>query len=628
MSQSHEENERFKLFARRTFLLAGGQAALLSALVGRMYYLQVLESDRYVTLAEENRINIKLLAPSRGRIVDRFGVPLAANDQDFRVVLVRERTSDVAKTLAALGRVIDLSESDHERLLREIKRKRAFVPITVRENLSWEEVARVEVNSPELAGISIEVGEIRDYPYGRSLSHVLGYVAAVSEKELTGDPLLELPGFRIGKNGIERQYDQLLRGKPGNSQIEVNAYGRVIRELSRNDGEPGQELVLTVDAGLQSFVHQRLIGEESAAAVVLDIATGDVLALSSVPSYDPEAFSVGISSKEWKSLVNDPRHPLTNKSISGTFAPGSTFKMIVALAAMEAGVKPSHTVYCPGFMVLGRSRFHCWKKHGHGTLDMTGGIQHSCDVYFYDLAKRAGIDRISAMAKRFGLGAEVGIDLPHERRGTIPTRDWKLANIGEPWQGGETLVTAIGQGYVLTTPLQLAVMAARLANGQKVVPRLTRGVRSEPVEGPEAPPPSFESLDIPPEHLKVVQKAMDMVSNHPRGTAYRYRIEQASQALAGKTGTSQVRRITLAERAKGVTKNKDLPWRYRDHGLFVCFAPVENPRYACAVVVEHGGGSSAAAPIARDIMIETQRRDPALYPGVPLAAGQLRVDEG
>lgn len=630
MAQSYEENERFKLFTRRALLLAGGQAAMLSALVGRMYYLQVQEADRYATLAEENRINIKLLAPPRGRILDRFGVPLAANDQDFRVMLVRERTEDLDATLETLGRVIHLSEGDLERVRREAKRKRAFVPITVKANLTWQEVARVEVNSPELPGISIEVGEIRDYPYGRSLSQVLGYVAAVSEKELQtiNDPLLELPGFRIGKSGVERQYDQILRGKAGTSQVEVNAYGRVIRELSRNDGDPGQELVLTVDAGLQSFVHQRLLSEESAAAVVLDIASGDVLALSSVPSYEPEPFSIGISSKNWQKLINDPLHPLTNKSINGTFAPGSTFKMLVALAAMEAGIKPDHEVYCPGFMTLGRSRFHCWKKHGHGKLDMIGGIQQSCDVYFYDLAKRAGIDNISDMAFRFGLGNKVGIDLPNERSGTIPTRDWKLANIGETWQGGETLVTAIGQGYVLTTPLQLAVMAARLASGRKVVPRLSRGVRGEAIQGPEPAPSAFEPLGIDEAQLQVIHKAMDMVSNNRRGTAYRYRIETEGQELAGKTGTAQVRRITLAERAVGVSKNKDLPWRYRDHGLFVCYAPVGNPRYACAVVVEHGGGSSSAAPIARDIMIETQRRDPSIHPGVPLAAIDEPSDQG
>ncbi len=629
MLNKNEDNERHRLFSRRTLFLAGGQAALLSALAGRMYYLQVLQSDRYVTLAEENRINLRLLPPPRGRIVDRFGVPLADNQQNFRVVLVSEQAKDVVATLDALSRIIELGEHDYKRVLREVKRKRGFVPVTVRDNLSWEQVSRVEVNSPELPGVSIEMGETRNYPYGESLSHVLGYVAAVSERELTGDPLLELPGFRIGKNGIERQHDLLLRGAAGNSQIEVNAYGRAIRELTRDEGKPGHEMVLTIDAGLQTFVHKRLSNEKSAAAVVIDIKNGDVLALSSVPSFDPNAFSMGLSSVQWRTWIEDPLHPLTNKSINGTFAPGSTFKMMVALAALEAGIGPGHKVFCPGFMKLGRSRFHCWKRHGHGWLEMRQGIQFSCDVYFYDLARKLGIDRIAAMAKRFGLGAQVGIDLPHERGGVIPTRDWKLAEIGEPWQGGETLVSAIGQGFVLTTPLQLATMVARIGSGGLAVkPRLTRGIRAENGEGVEIAEPVFESMGIPPQHMKIIHQSMDAVSNHRRGTAYRARIEEEGWELAGKTGTSQVRRISLAERAAGVTKNEQLPWRRRDHALFVAFAPVDSPRYACAVVVEHGGGGSKfAAPIARDILIETQRRQPALKPALPLVAGAVPDNE-
>jgi penicillin-binding protein 2 len=468
MARNNEDNERYRTFARRALVLGGGQALLLSALVGRMYYLQVLEADRYATLADENRINLKLLAPRRGRIFDRFGLPIAANQQNFRIVLLRENTDDSEATLASLGEIIELKEHELKRVRREIGRKRAFVPITVRENLSWEELARVELHIPNLPGISIEVGQTRSYPYGPSLAHVLGYVAAVSEQELTGDRLLELPGFRIGKNGIERQYDQTLRGKAGTSQVEVNAYGRVIRELTRSEGDPGRDLVLTLDVGLQTFVHQRLMSERSAAAVVLDIETGDVLALSSVPSFDPSAFSIGLTNQQWNDLVGDPLHPLINKAVSGTFAPGSTFKMAVALAALEMGISPGERAFCPGFKKLGRSRFHCWKKYGHGWLDMRGGIQQSCDVYFYELAQKVGIDRISDAAMRLGLGERVGIDLPHERAGTIPTRAWKLATIGEPWQGGETLVTAIGQGFVLTTPLQLAVMTARLASGRRV----------------------------------------------------------------------------------------------------------------------------------------------------------------
>ncbi len=629
MARNNEDNERYRTFARRALVLGGGKALLLSALVGRMYYLQVLEADRYATLAEENRINLKLLAPRRGRIFDRFGLPIAANQQNFRVVLLRENTDDSEATLASLGEIIELKEHEFKRVRREIERKRAFVPITVRENLSWEELARVELHIPNLPGISIEVGETRSYPYGASLAHVLGYVAAVSEQELTGDRLLELPGFHIGKNGIERQYDQVLRGKAGTSQVEVNAYGRVIRELSRSEGDPGRDLVLTLDVGLQTFVHQRLMSERSAAAVVLDIETGDVLALSSVPSFDPAAFSIGLSSQQWNDLVGDPLHPLINKAVSGTFAPGSTFKMAVALAALEMGISPGERAFCPGFKKLGRSRFHCWKKYGHGWLDMRGGIQQSCDVYFYELAQKVGIDRISDAAMRLGLGERVGLDLPHERGGTIPTRAWKLATIGEAWQGGETLVTAIGQGFVLTTPLQLAVMTARLASGRRVTPRLTRGFLGDvggdaegtAGAGEEIGAPTFEAMGFKEAHLKTIHEAMDAVSNHPRGTAYRYRIEEEELQLAGKTGTAQVRRISLAERSTGVLKNEELPWRYRDHGLFVSFAPVQRPRYACAVVAEHGGGSKAAAPIARDILLEAQRRRSAERPAVPLIAG-------
>jgi penicillin-binding protein 2 len=620
MARNNEDNERYRIFTRRALLLGGGQVALLSALVGRMYYLQVLEADRYATLAEENRINLKLLAPRRGRIFDRFGVPLAANQQNFRVMLLRENTDDLEATLAALGQIVEVKEHELKRVHREIGRKRAFVPITVRENLSWEELARVELHSPNLPGISIEVGETRRYPYGASMAHVLGYVAAVSEQELTGDRLLELPGFRIGKNGIERQYDHLLRGKAGTSQVEVNAYGRIIRELSRSEGEPGREPVLTLDVGLQNFVHQRLMSERSAAAVVLDIETGDVLALTSVPSFDPSAFNIGLTSEQWSALIGDPLHPLTNKSVSGTFAPGSTFKMTVALAALEMGIGADQRAFCPGFKKLGRSRFHCWKKYGHGWLDMRGGIQQSCDVYFYELAFKVGIDRISDMAKRLGLGVEVGIDLPHERAGTVPTRAWKLATIGEPWQGGETLVTGIGQGFLLTTPLQLAVMTARLASGRQVTPRLTRGFLGDGESKAAPAEPVFEPLGVKDANLTVIHEAMDAVSNHPRGTAYRYRIEEEEQQLAGKTGTAQVRRISLAERSTGVLKNEDMPWRFRDHGLFVCFAPVQQPRYACAVVVEHGGGSGAAAPVARDIVLEAQRLRSAERPVVPLIA--------
>lgn len=604
------DNDRHKLFNRRTAMLAGGKALLLSVLAGRLYYLQVIESERFQTLADENRINLRLLPPPRGRITDRFGVPIADNQQNYRVLLIPEDARDIERVLNALGQVIELDDFDRRRIFRDVKRNRGFVPVTVRENLSWENAARIEVNAPDLPGVMIDVGQSRSYPHGEDLAHVLGYVAAVSPDEQTGDPLLELPGFRIGKAGLEKIHDLALRGKGGTSQVEVNAYGRVIRELERREGEPGAEVQLTIDIGLQRMVSKRL-GEESAAAVVLDIHTGDVLAMSSNPAFDPNAFNRGLSTAEWRALVSNPRAPLTNKTIAGRYAPGSTFKMAVLLAALEKGVvSPDTEVFCPGHMELGNARFHCWKEHGHGHVDADAAIAQSCDVYFYEVARRTGIERIAAMAKRLGFGEALGIDLPGERDGLVPTPKWKRGAYEAAWHKGETVITGIGQGYLLVTPLQLAIMTARLANGGFAVrPRLTKAVgRTTDTDASPATP--FESLNLPARHLELIRQAMSNVMNSPFGTAWRSRIDDPGWEMGGKTGTVQVRRITKAEREQGVIKNEDLPWKDRDHALFVGFAPVDNPRYAVSVIVEHGGsGSKAAAPIARDILLEVQRRD-------------------
>ncbi|MGO1118192.1 penicillin-binding protein 2 [Rhodovibrionaceae bacterium A322] len=627
VQQRNEEQDRQKSFTRRAIVLGGAQLLLTGVLVARLQYLQISQSKKYKLLADDNRINIRLLAPPRGRIVDRFGVPVAVNRQNYQVQLVSENVGDLDEALSRLGGIISIDDDDRKRIKRDVKRKRSFTPVTVRDNLTWNQVGNIEVNKPYLPGIDIVEGLTRDYPYSSSMSHVLGYVASVSEKELTGDPVLELPGFRIGKSGIEKILDEDLRGKAGNSQIEVNAFGRTIQELSRNEGQSGNEVVLTLDAGLQLYTHQRLMGERSAAAVILDVATGGVLSLASVPSYDPTPFNVGLSRDQWHELITNPLTPLTNKAISGVYAPGSTFKMIVGLAAMKEGIGAGTTSYCPGFMELGNHRFHCWKRWGHGKVDLNQALTQSCDVYFYDLARKVGIDKIADMARRLGLGDQTGIDLPNEVSGTIPTKAWKQAVIGERWQMGESLIAAIGQGFVLATPVQLAVMMARIASGQAVKPHLVRGQRG--LEG-DVLNVAAQPLDlgIPEEHLRVIRQAMDDVCNSPKGTAYNYRIEQEDWAMGGKTGTSQVRRITAAEREAGVIKNEDLPWRRRDHGLFVAFAPVDNPRYACAVVVQHGGGSKSAVPIARDLMLEAQRRDPAKAEALPLAARPQPADEG
>ncbi len=604
--------ERQKLFTRRMALLAGGKLALFSLLAGRMYYLQVLESDRYKTLADENRINLRLLPPPRGRIVDRYGEPLAVNERNFRVLVTPEQAGDLEATLDAIGKIVPVGEETRRRILREARRRRSFVPLTVRENLEWEDVARIEVNTPDLPGVMIDVGQTRRYLYPAETAHVLGYVAAVSERELTGDPLLELPGFRVGKSGVEKIHDLALRGTGGSSQVEVNAFGRVIRELARKEGQPGGEVRLTIDLELQKAVVKRL-GNESASAVVLDVHSGEVLTLVSTPAYDPNAFNRGLSGEEWRNLNRDSLTPLVNKAITGLYAPGSTFKVAVALAALERGViTPGQRVFCPGYTTLGDARFHCWRKHGHGWVDLHTGISRSCDVYFYELARRLGVDRISQMANRLGLGVTHELDLPGERAGLMPTRKWKLETTGVPWQGGETLIAGIGQGYILTTPLQLAIMTARLVNGGlAVTPRLTRELRvgfSEEIERRESTEP-FKTLGLNPLHVELVRAATDAVVNEPGGTAYAARITKRGFEMGGKTGTTQVRRVSKAEREQGLKKNHELPWIERDHALFVGYAPVATPRYAAAVVVEHGGGGGAvAAPIVRDILLLTQER--------------------
>jgi penicillin-binding protein 2 len=609
------ETQREKILTRRAAFLAGGQVVAGAILAARMCQLQILEKDRYTVLADENRINLRLLAPSRGRIVDRFGVALADNRRNYRVVVVPEQAGDLEATLSALGSLIEIGDVDRRRVLRDAQRKHGFVPLVVRANLSWDEMARIEVAAPELAGVAIEQGITRDYPWGATAAHVLGYVAAVSEKELTGDPLLELPDFRIGKSGIEKSRDALLRGIAGTSEIEVNAYGRVVREIATRPGQPGQDTVLGLDMAMQDFVMRRCARQPSIACVLLDAVSGDVLAMVSSPSFDPASFSTGLTQATWQELSTDPRNPLTDKAIGGVYPPGSTFKPVVALAALEAGaITPESAVTCPGYLELGDATFHCWQKGGHGTLHLRDAIKKSCDVFFYETSRRTGIDRIAAMARRLGFGAAVGLDIPGEHAGLIPTREWKLATTGTAWQQGETLIAGIGQGSVLATPLQVATMVARLVTGRAVVPHFVRDEQLPP--GGDQRAPGFPMLGIASHHLALVLDGMSAVVNEQGGTAYAARIADPAAAMGGKSGTSQVRRITEAERDHGLRKVADIPWKERDHALFVGFAPVGSPRYVCAVIVEHGGetgggGSAVAAPICRDVLVEVQRRDPA-----------------
>lgn len=602
---------RTRAFTRRALLLGGGQATLFAVLTGRLYYLQMAQSERYRMLAEDNRVNVRLIPPLRGDIVDRFGAKLAANKQNYRVVMIPEQADDMEETLKALAKLVPLTEAQQVKVLRQAAVSRSFVPVPVIENLTWDEFARVNVNSPDLPGIQPEVGHLRYYPEGGTLVHAVGYVGAVSEDEIDEDPLLRLPGYRIGKAGVERALDQPLRGKAGNSQLEVNAYGRVIRELARDDGVPGAQVVLTIDLDLQRFAMERLKGE-SAAAIVMDIHDGEVLALASTPGYDPNLFTLGLSANTWRELAGDQMSPLVDKAVAGQYPPGSTFKPVVALAGLESGViTPESGVFCTGTTKLGNYTFHCWKRGGHGYVTLKTALAGSCDSYFYEVARRTGIDRIADMAVRLGFGRKLGIELPNEKAGVVPTRAWKRARFRIPWQQGETLVAGIGQGFMLSTPLQLATLAARLANGTDAVrPTLVRYV------GEKRPERRIEPLGLAHSSLQAVRGGMDAVTNSQSGTAYKHRLDFNGMTMAGKTGTSQVRRISRSERVTGVVKNEDLPWKQRDHALFIAYAPVEAPRYAISIIVEHGGsGSGAAAPIARDILEEALKRDPMRVAG-------------
>lgn len=620
----HGDVDRSKVLSRRVVALGVGKVVLFSTLIGRLYYLQVMEADRYKMLSDENQFNIYPLAPPRGHIIDRIGVPLAVNAQNFQAQIVLERARNLDRVLDAVSAITPLTDHDRQRIRREVERRRRFIPVTVCENLTWEQMARLQVNAPDLPGLVINQGLTRNYPLKELGAHVLGYVSAVTEDDLTDDPILDLPGFRIGKAGVERTHDLALRGRGGTTTVEVNAVGRIMKEHGRQEGEPGTEVRLALDIRLQRYAAERL-ADNSGAVVVMDIHTGEVVLMASSPSFDPNAFSRGLTGPEWKELITNPRSPLTNKVIAGQYAPGSTFKMMVALAALEAGVAtPDTRVSCPGFYNLGNARFHCWKKGGHGSLDMVNGIMHSCDVYFYEMSHRVGIDRIAAMSRRFGLGTRLGIELANERPGLIPDRRWKKANMRESWQAGETLVAGIGQGFMLATPLQLCTMVARIANGGlAVTPHLTIA----PADPNLVPPSELASIGVSAKNLAIVRKGMFSVSNVPGGTAYGSRLVLPGFMMSGKTGTSQVRRISAQERATGVRKNEDLPWLERDNALFVAYAPEEDPRYAVAVVVEHGGsGSKAAAPIARDIMTEVLKLDPAR--GNPRVAVDNRKESG
>lgn len=608
---TRRDTYRGSVFTRRALIIGGAQTLLLGGLAARLRQVQVEEGARYTTMAEDNRVTGRLIAPQRGRIVDRFGAVLAGSLINWRALLVTEEVTNVRQSLDNFSGIVPLTDTERARIDRDLRHGKSFIPVLLKEFLSRDDMTKLEVNAPDLPGILVDAGTSRTYNHPYDLAHILGYVAPPNESDMDGDPLMALPGVKVGRAGVEKFHDLALRGRPGVVHLEVNAVGRVIRELDRTDGVNGDDVSLSFDLGLQQAI-QKQLGDEAASAVVMDCRNGEIMAMVSNPSYDPGLFATGVSQTQWKEWTKDRRTPLINKATSGLYAPGSTFKMAVALAGLDANTITYHDrLSCPGHLDLGSSRFHCWNKSGHGALDLHQALKYSCDVYFYQVALRTGIDRISAMAHRLGMGTELDIDIPGQRVGMVPTKDWRLSK-GHAWQLGDTVVSGIGQGYIIVSPLQLATYAARIATGRAVQPHFTRRIAGAMQPGSQ--PEDWPDLAVPEPMLEAVRSGMFAVVNEGGGTAPRARLAGSVQ-LAGKTGSSQVKRVSRQQRESGTFDSKNLPWEFRPHALFVAYAPYDKPRYALSVVVEHGNaGGAAAAPLARDIMTETLRRDPASRP--------------
>ncbi|HYD24344.1 MAG TPA: penicillin-binding protein 2 [Croceibacterium sp.] len=572
-------------FDRRSFVVGAIQGGVGLLLAARMGYIAVAENEKYEMEAESNRVNLTLIPPRRGWILDRNGSPLASNRADFRVDIIPERLKDADREITEVGRLLNFTPVELQDLRDKIDKAAGFQPVQVADGLDYDTFAAVSVRLPELPGVVPQRGFSRYYPTGPAVGHLIGYVGAASREEYEQEPvpLLVTPGFKLGKDGLEKQFEQVLRGEPGARRVEVTASGRIVRDLETREDVQGKPIQLTIDGPLQDYAARRL-GLESGSVVVLDCLTGDLLCMASMPSFDPNSFSDGIGRVEYQMLSENERVPLRNKVLKGLYPPGSTVKPMVAMSFLEAGLDPEETTGCGGGLRVGNRVFHCWNRGGHGSVNMAKGIYQSCDVYFYHFAQQLGMDVIAPMAKRLGMGQEFPLPVASQFFGTVPDPAWKLKKYGQPWQSFDTVNATIGQGYMLANPLQLAVMASRLATGNKIMPRLML----------DKSKPRFDSMNFHGDHVQVIQQAMSDVVNGP-GTAGRARIPVENVLMAGKTGTAQV--VSL-----NVGGGKGGSWKYRDHGLFIFFAPFDKPRYAGAVVIEHGGGSGAAYPIARDVM--------------------------
>ena len=602
----HNKDPDEGVVTRRTAMLGAGGVGIFGILATRLYYLQVVKAEDYRVLSDENRFNFNITIPSRGRILDRYGENLAVNSQDYRVVMIPERVKDIDATLERVSEILPLQDKTLKRIKKDIRDHASFVPILIEDHLDWKTFSALNLHTPDLPGIIPQVGEGRSYPDSGIFAHTLGYVGRADPKDIEKDKdsLLRQPTFRIGKTGVEAAADKTLRGAAGKLKVEVNAVGRIVREWpdSNDLAIDGKDVWLTIDAELQRYGAE-LFEEDSGGLAVIDVNTGELRTLLSMPTFDGNLFVSGLTQADMDELNNDEKRPQYNKVLSGGYPPASTFKMTVMLAGLESGlIDPNDKVFCTQKLRLGNRTFHCWKRGGHGAMDMRDALKNSCDIYFYEISQKIGMEKIAAMGRKLGFGQAHDIGISGVKSGIMPDPAWKQARLGNGWRMGDTLNASIGQGFVLTTPLQLAVMAGRIANGSKALtPNLLIGQDL----------PEMADLDIDPAHIAFVQDAMWSVCEEPGGTAYRDNgVGIKGLDMAGKTGTGQVRGISASERRTRLRKNKELPWKLRDHSIFTGYAPYNAPRFAVGCVVEHGGsGSKRAASIVRSILQRALERD-------------------
>jgi penicillin-binding protein 2 len=572
-------------FSRRMLLLGGAQAAVGGLLIGRMGYLAIAQNAKYQLLSESNRVQLIPVPPRRGWIIDRNGKPIAINRASFRVDLIPQQIVDAPKVVVEVSKILNLPPDEVDRINRELAVSRGFQPVSVADNIAYEQYAAITVRLPELPGVAASRGFQRYYPGGSTVGQLVGYVGAASATEYEKEnknPLLLIPGVKIGKEGLEQTMEATLRGQPGGQRVEVTARGKLVKELDPKPDRSGNSVQLTIDADLHQYAARR-IGDQSAAVVVIDVANGDILAMPSMPSFDPNQFSDGISKNEWKMLSGDDHLPLVDKTLESLYPSGSTIKPSMAMALLNAGIDRTQKVNCTGAFQLGNHTFHCDRRHG--PVDMDAAVVHSCDVYFYSMCLRVGAEKLAPMIRSMGFGEKFDLPFDNQRYGTIPDPAWMRRKYHREWQGYDTVNMSIGQGMVLINPLQLAVMASRLATGKRVIPRL---LRNKPV-APQA------QLAVDEDHLNFIHKAMWGVVDH--GTAAAAKLPLDGIQMAGKTGTAQTHNLAAHERGNYTSGT----WKLRDHSLFMGFAPFDNPRYAAATIVEHGGfGAAVAAPLIRD----------------------------